>query len=230
MVPPRFWGASGGRRYLDPANSVARNSPTDQAGGLDVLDEGGEPRGGRLAGLRRADGLLHGADLAFEDARAGHGLLVDEKPGLQARERLELLVAEALEGFRDAGDAHELRLLQRAREIEVVRAFFGCRDAPAFLGDVGDAADRRAGRNEEGDRELEVGRAEGDLVRALRLGADEGDVPLVLAHRFGGLSRRVEAHVLDRQAGAARELAREVRRDALRRAVGRVLEDEQEVL
>src|SRR3954463_731767 len=88
-------------------------------------------RGGGPA-LRRGDGLLHAGDLAVEHARAGRARLLLDELRLEAAEGLELLRHEEIVGRRDAFRAHELGLLQVAREPKVVRAALRHRDAHAF--------------------------------------------------------------------------------------------------
>ena len=120
-------------------------------------------------------------------------------------------------------------MLERAAEIEVIGAARRYRDAHAFAVDLGDAADRGLGGHEKGDRDLEIGLGERNLGCALRLGAEKADVALAVAHGVGELAGLRELHELDRDAEPPAELAAKVGRDAARRAVGRVLEDEEEV-
>src|SRR4051812_20755622 len=183
----------------------------------------------RRATLRRGDRLLHAGDLALEDARArGARLLLDELR-LESAERLELLRHEEIVGGGDALRAYQLRFFQIARKPEVIRASVRHRDAHAFAIDVCDLFDRRAGGHEKGDGDLEVGRAEIDLVRALRLVAEEADVHLRGLHRVEELARGIELDELERQASALGYLAAQIRRDAARLAVRIVAGDDEEV-
>jgi len=208
---------------------VAADRLADEARGLHVLDELLQVARAGLAALGRADRLLHGGELALDDARAGELRRVADEAGLEARERFELQVDEHLVGALDAVGGDELGGLGVARQEQVVGALVGDRDAHAGLVDVGESLERRAGRHEVGDRDLEVGRREGDLVGALRLVAEEGDVPHALLHAVGELAGGVELDVVGLDAEALCELAPEVGGDALRRAIGRVLQHQQEV-
>mgnify|MGYP003693650513 CR=1 FL=1 len=51
--------------------------------------------------------------------------------------------------------------------------------------------ERRARRHHVGRLDLDIGRGEGHHRRALRLGADQADVPDVLARLVGELARRL---------------------------------------
>src|SRR5207249_996197 len=81
----------------------------------------------------------------------------------------------------------------------------------------------------EGHRDLEVRRCEGDLIGALRLGAEEADVARRALYGVEQLAGAVELHELEREPRAARELAAEIRRDAARLTVGVVAEHQEEV-
>src|SRR3954468_14980729 len=118
-----------GRRYRDPAHAVLLDSPGDEARRLDVLDE--LPQVGRhlFAALRRADRLLHARDLAFEHARPGQLFRVRNELRLEPAQGLELLADESLVRLGNSRNPDQLRVLQRAREIEVVGALVGDRDA-----------------------------------------------------------------------------------------------------
>src|SRR5439155_702699 len=82
-----------------------------------------------------------------------------------------------------AGAAQQLRMLEGARKIKVVGALLRHRDAHALAIDVGHAADRRARGHQITGLDLEVRRRKVDLRGALRLVADEGDVPHAALHR-----------------------------------------------
>ena len=71
----------------------------------------------------------------------------------------------------------QLGVLDVAAQIELVGALLGHRDPHAFPVDVGDRVDRRAGGDQVGRGNLEVGRGERDLGGALRLGAEKRHVP-----------------------------------------------------
>src|SRR5712691_4918173 len=105
-------------------------------------------------------------------------------------------------------------MLQRAAEEQVVSALLRHRDAHARAIDIGQRADRRAGAHQVGDRDLEVCGGERDLVRALRLGAEEADVPGALPGPFGEIAGLAVLDELDRHAEAPRHLAAEVWRHA----------------
>src|SRR5258708_4054682 len=111
-------------------HAVLVDGPRHQAGGLDVIGEIAHVFRGLAPAPGDPDRLLDRRDLPFEDARAGQRLAVRRKPGLEARERLELLVEEQLEGRLNPLDAHQARVLQRAREIQVVGALL--RDGHAY--------------------------------------------------------------------------------------------------
>src|SRR6185295_14788041 len=78
-------------------------------------------------------------------------------------------------------------------------------------------------------RDLEVGGAEGDLGGALRLVAEERHVPQHGLHAVGELAGGVELDEFHRHLHALCQLAREVGRDALRRAIRLVPQHEEEV-
>src|SRR3954467_1589191 len=185
-------------------------------------------RGGGPA-LRGGDRLLHAGYLAVEHARAGRARLLLDELRLEAAEGLELLRHEKVVRRGNAFRAHELGFLQIAAEPEVIGAALRHRDAHALAVDVGDRLDRRAGGHEEGDRDLEVRRAEIHFVRALRLVAEEADVDLRRLHGVEELAGGVELHELERQARALGELAAAIRGDAARLAVRIVAGDDEEV-
>src|SRR5262245_50456514 len=62
----------------------------------------------------RANGLLHGSELAVEDACAGELLHVGEQPGPQARQHLELVAHELLEGAVERAGPYQRGLLDVA--------------------------------------------------------------------------------------------------------------------
>ena len=69
----------------------------------------------------------------------------------------------------------------------------------------------------------------GDLLGALRLGADQADVPHVLADLVAQLAGRLEGDVLHGHAQRGCDIARHVGRDADRVAVFAAAGDQQEV-
>ena len=125
--------------------------------------------------------------------------------------------------------ADELRVLQRAAEVQVVGGAVGDRDAHAGTIDVVDRADRRAGRHEIARLDLEVRRREVDLGRAHRLVGEERDVPRARLAAVGELAGLVVVDELDREAGAAVDLARKIRGDPAGLAAGRRPLGKQEV-
>ena len=154
--------------------SISRATrPEAFASSTNVAQEG---RAGRVL-ARRADRLLHGGELAVEDARAGQLLDVGDQPRPQAGERVELVGDELLVGAVEGVGPHQRGVLDVAVEPEAVGAAPRHGDAHARLVDVGDGLDRRAGRHQVGRLDLAVGGGEGDLLGALRLGADQADVP-----------------------------------------------------
>ena len=110
----------------------------DEARGFYLFDEGVQEgcTGGVLA--RRADGLLHGRELAIEDTRAGHLGDVGKQPWLQAGQRIEATLGKQLVGAVDAIGAHQLGMLDVAIEPEAVGAAAHHGDAVALGVDIGD--------------------------------------------------------------------------------------------
>src|SRR5258706_15477264 len=127
--------------------------------------------------LGRADGLLDGGEVAFEDARARQLLDIAQQARLEAGERFEFLADEEIVGPLDAFGPDDLRLLDIAAEVEVVGALLRDRDAHPRAIDVAEPLDRRAGRDEIGGGNLKVRRGELYFLRALRLRAEEAHVP-----------------------------------------------------
>jgi len=75
----------------------------------------------------------------------------------------------------------------------------------------------------------QVTRAESDVTRALRLVAEEGDVPRAGLTRVGELARGGERDELDRGAQSPAELATQIDRDAAVLAARLVLLDQKEL-
>ena len=102
-------------------------------------------------------------------------------------------------------------------------------DADAFPVDVGDRLDRRTRGHHVGRLDLDIGGRELDLLGTLRLGADQADVPYVLANLVAKLAGRLEGDVLHGHAQSGRDLARHVGRDPGGLAVFAATGDQQEV-
>jgi hypothetical protein len=96
-----------------------------------VLDEVLEERGAGGVGLGRADPSLHGSELAIQDPGTRQFFHVLQQPWPEAGERVQLIGDELLAGGIEALRAHELGVLQAAREPEVVGAARRDRDADA---------------------------------------------------------------------------------------------------
>src|SRR6185295_4858174 len=119
--------------------------------------------------------------------------------------------------------------LQVAAEEKVVGAARRHRDANPGSIDIRQGLDRGTGRHQVGGGDLEVRSGEGDLLGALRLGADEGDIPGAGARTVRGLAGAGKGDQLDLRAKLAAELPGEVRHDAAWRAARRVLVHQEKV-
>ena len=150
--------------------------------------------------------------------------------GPQSGQRLELVAHELLRRAGERIGSHQLGVLDVALQPEPVGGAPHHRDAHARLVDVGDRLQRRVRRHQVRRLDLHVGRAERDLLRALRLGADQPDVPRTGLGRIGQLARRLERHELHRHAQPPRDLRRHVGRHAHRIAVRRLARHQQEIL
>src|SRR5207247_7807066 len=86
------------RRYGNAAHRMPFYRLGDESGGFCVLGEFAKVLRARGASLRSADRLLHRRETPFEHARAGELFRVHHEPGLQARERIELVADEQFIG------------------------------------------------------------------------------------------------------------------------------------
>src|SRR5207247_4889073 len=218
-----------GRRDRHALHRVLRDRLGDDARALDLLDERAEILRRGVAALRRPDRLLDRGELPIEQPRAGKLDDVHQEPWLQPGQRVHLLADEQVERGVDALRPYQLGVLDVAAQPELVGALVRHGDADALAIHVGDGADRRSGRNEIRRGDLEIGRGERDLVRALRLGAEEGDVPGARLDGVGQLAGRGEGAEVARHADPPPELARKVGRRTARLGPQSVGRDEQEV-
>jgi hypothetical protein len=122
----------------------------------------------------------------------------------------------------EVGARTELRVLDGAREEEVVCGLVAHGDAQALAIHVLDRAHGRVGADHVRALDLDVGRRECDLVRPLRIVGEECHVDPALLHLIGDLAGGVELQIFDACAQSPRELARELGPDAARRAAGGV--------
>src|SRR5882672_1519222 len=227
----RAWNSisSALRRNRNPLDRVPGDRRGHETGGLDVPGEIAEVfRAGRPP-LRRAHRLLHGGKTAFQHARSRELGGVGRKARLQAREHFELVLHENLVRSVDPLHPDELRMLEIAAEVEVVGALRRHGDAHALAVHFRHRADRRARRDEVSRLDLEIRRAEGDFARALRLVAEEGDVPGAGLYRVGELSGCLEGDQIDRNVQPPAELPPQVHRDTAEFAARRVLVHQQEI-
>src|SRR6266704_4599815 len=151
-------------RYGNAAHRVSLYRFGDEPRGFCVLGEFAKVLRAGGASLRSADCLLHRRETPFEHARAGELFRVHHEPGLEPGERIELVANEQFIGSVDGRRAEEFGALQVAGEIQVVGALRVDGDAHALAVDVLDRADRRARRYEVARLDLQIRRAEGDLV------------------------------------------------------------------
>src|SRR6266513_1715996 len=217
--PPASRIKTGRRRWLrrrdgNAAHRVSFYRLGDESGSFRVFGEFAKVLRARWASLRSADRLLHRRETPFEHARAEKLLRVHHESGLEPGERIELVADEQLVGSVNGRRAEELGALEVARQVQVVGAFGVDGDANAFAVDVLDRADRRARRDEVARFDLQIRRAEGDLVRARGLVAEEGHVPGAGFHRVRQLSGGVEGNKLDGNSEPLAELAAQINRDA----------------
>ena len=147
-------------------------------------------KGGRSCILARgADRLLHRHEPSLEDAPAGHLRRVPDQRRPQPRQRLELVAHELLRRAGERIRTHQLGVLDVALQPEPVGRASHHGDAHARPVDIGDDLQRRVRRHQIRRLDLHVRRAERDLLRALRLGADQPDVPRIRLGRIGQLAR-----------------------------------------
>src|SRR6266850_5063981 len=218
-----------GRSDGDTLGAVPGNRLGHQARGLHFLDERAQEPRGSLAVLWSADRLLDRRELSVEDPGAREFLDVGQEPRLEAGQRLELLGHEHLERGIEALRHHQLRVLDRAGQIEAVRALIGHGDPHALAVDLGDGANRRPRGHEIGRGNLEIGGRERDLGRTLRLRAEERHVPRAGLDAIAELARGLELDELHGHADSPAELAGNIGRDAAGISRRRARGDQQEV-
>src|SRR6267378_1154269 len=217
------------RRDRDSTNGVPRDRLCDETRGLHVLGELTEIcRAGRPS-LGRAHRLLHGGKAALEHARPRKRRRVGSKARLEPGEHFELVLHENIVRTLNPLNAHERGLLEAAAQVKVVGAVHCHGDADTLLVHFSHRANRRASRNEVARLDLEVGGAESDLARALRLVSKKGDVPCTGLRCIGELARCLEGDEIDGNAQPPAELPPQVDRDATILPARRVLVHQQEI-
>ena len=169
----------------------------------------------RATGRGRADGL---ADLherlvdhphVVPARREGGDGLTDPRPDLEALgdEDVDALAA-----------AHDARALERPREVEVVGRAVLDPDAHPGAVHIRDGPHGGGGGHDVDALDHGVGRGEGDLGGARRVDGEETQVGRPRSHGREGLAGGVEADERGRHSQSARDLARDVDRDAGRRS------------
>src|SRR6185436_7678988 len=159
---------------------------------------------------------FHGSALAFEHARSRKSFGIGGEPRLESGEGFEFFPDEKPVRTFDAFGTHELRMLEAPGKEKIVSAFLRHGDAHALAVHVGELTNGRSRGDQKGNRNLQIGGAEGDLVRALRLIAEESYVPGSGLCRVGQFSRSVEYHELDGHSEPPSQLTSEIGRDAAR--------------
>src|SRR5256886_3254884 len=127
-----------------------------------------------------------------EDARAGQPIRQSEEHEAILRVRVGLPLADQLEGGGLAVRGRELGVLERALEHEGGGRAARSRHAHSGPVGLGDAGDRRAGTNEVGDVDDDVGRRIVDHRSPRRIDGENRDIPgagLCIVHQAG--DRRV---------------------------------------
>ncbi len=92
----------------------------DKAGVDGFGDEFAQEGGAGGVAAERADGLLHGGELAGEDAGAFDAFDVGQQAGLEAGEGVELVADEAVEGGVEAVGVNQRGVVDVAVEPEAV--------------------------------------------------------------------------------------------------------------
>ncbi len=204
-------------RRLDPA---PHELVADEAGCLELLDEGGQ--GGHGAGVdgpRHAGRLpdLHEGRLEDPPARRGDVLL---HRLAHAGSRVEALL---LEDVRRLGGADDLRVLEGPGEEQVVGRPLPHAHPYAVAIDLVRRVQRRAGVDDVDALDQHVGGGEGHALLARRLVGEEAEVGAPVDDRGVGVAGSVHARELERYAEPAGDLACEGDRHparVLRRALG----------
>ena len=201
----------------------------DQTVLLRLLDKVAQE--GKAGGVlfRGADRLLHGGELAVENARAGELRGDIDEPGAQPGIGVHLLLGECLDRRVGTVELQELALFEVVFEPQSIGAAGGHGDALARLVDLGNAADRRTRGHEIGRLDLAIRSGEIDDRGALRLGADIADVPGALLGIVGDLAGPGIGDEFDRDAEPRGDRGGHVGRDAGRVAVWAFAGHQQEI-
>ena len=141
--------------------------------------------------------LPDGREATVEDPCAAKFVGVRDQTGPEAGERIEILVHEELEGGCETLRAHQLGVLEMARQVEVVGAPVRHRDADTGAVDVVDRIEGAALGNHVSRLDLDIGGRERDRLRSRGFRGDEADVPDIPSRRIGELSGRSEGDVGD---------------------------------
>jgi hypothetical protein len=208
---------------------MALDQACDQARLLGLLDELREIARAFGCGFVAADRLLHGGELAVEDLEFRVLREVLQEAGAQARQGVELVFQELVERAVEPADRHQGRVLDVVLQPQPIGRPRRHGDAHAFIVDVGDRLQGRARRHHVGRLDLDIGRGEGHHRCALWLGADQADVPDVLARLVGELAGRLERHIGDGHAERGGDLLGHVGCDADRFGFLTAACDQQEV-
>src|SRR5438034_2811491 len=217
------------RRDRDSANRVPGDRLCDETRSLHVPGELTEIFRAFGPSLGRAHRLLHGGKAALQHARPRKLRRVGSKARLEPGEHFEFVLHENIVRTLDPLNAYERGVPEAAAQVQVVGAVHRHGDADALAVHVRDGANRRAHRDEVPRLDLEVGGAESDLARALRLVSKKGDVPRAGLHRIGQLARGLEGAEIDGNAQPPAELPPQVDRDAAILPARRILVHQQEI-
>src|SRR5207249_8052086 len=101
----------------------ALERPQNQTAGLHLLNELAEITPGRLATFERSHRLLDDHESAVHDAQTGIVAGVSYKGSLHASNDLQTMAEELCDRIAAGRSTDDLGMFQRAREIQVIRAF-----------------------------------------------------------------------------------------------------------
>ena len=209
---------------------MARERGGDEPARLHVFDEPLQVLGGVLAAcLRQSHRLADHHEPLAEQAQAADAGGVGLELLPDAGRDVDALRDEGVDDRLRRRRADDRRVLQLAREMQVVGAALADDDDVAGAVDLVVAAQRRAFANEVAALDQDIGRGERDVGAAQRVDGEEADVGALLRDRLDRLAGGVDGQQLDGDAEAPAELLRQVDRDAARGAGRRVAAGEDRI-
>ena len=188
---------------------MARERGGDEPARLHVFDEPLQVVGGVLAAcLRQSHRLADHHETLAEQAQAADAGGVGFELLLDAGRDVGTLRDEGVHDRLRRRRPDDRRVLQRAREMQVVGAALADDDDVAGAVDLVVAAQRRAFANEVAALDQDIRRSERDVGAAQRVDGEEADVGALARDRIDRLAGGVDGQQLDGDAEAPAELQR----------------------